>query len=291
MELKNVTREIITPEIAKQYLGMNEGNRVMRKTAVAAYADDMKSGRWNDSPDIMTPIMFSREGRLIDGQHRLAAVVQSGVSVVMYVRKNCDDSVYKYLDAGVKRSAADQIDSASAKLVAALAIRAVATRDGNSPLASCLNGVMNQQNGTHRVTRQQIIEFCEQENGNAVLTHFAHDGRNMKKSVAVGSPTTYSYFLWLETWLGRGEDLDNFKADFISLAPESRTIAACKATLQRAGLTTSAQAISLKWTLGNLLYAYDHYIAGDDTTSFNRAQAALATYDKLIAKKRKELRE
>lgn len=77
MELK---REIITPELAKKYLGGNEGNRKIRPQVVAAYMADMLNGNWNDSPDIVTPIMISREGRLIDGQHRLTAVSMTGLS-------------------------------------------------------------------------------------------------------------------------------------------------------------------------------------------------------------------
>ncbi len=139
-EQMTLVREIITPEKAKEYLGGNEGNRRLRPTAVAAYAADMASGRWNDSPDIVTPIMISHEGRLIDGQHRLTAVVKSGVSVCMYVAHNVDDGVYKYLDAGVKRSVADQIDCVNATLVAAIATRAFATEYGDAPLASIING-------------------------------------------------------------------------------------------------------------------------------------------------------
>lgn len=282
MEIKNLKREVITPELAEKYLGMNEGNRVVRKTVVPAYAADMLAGRWNDSPDIMTPIMISREGRLIDGQHRLLAVKKSGKPVAMWVQTECDDSVYKWLDAGTKRSAADQIDTASAKMVTAIASRSVATVEGSGGLSTILNGGMG---GEMRVTRQQIIDYAEGKSDWLVMC--AQDGRKMRKATSVGAPTVYGYFIWLMKWLGKDTFLDDFIADFCLSVSNSKTIIVCKSTMQRAALSDKGT-VSSKWVLGTLLCAYDHYCEADDVTIISKSAQYIAKYERLINKARKE---
>lgn len=70
---------LITPEIAKKMLESNNNlNRKISMTTVNAYADDMRNGKWIDNN---IPITFCTDtNNIADGQHRLAAVVESGVS-------------------------------------------------------------------------------------------------------------------------------------------------------------------------------------------------------------------
>jgi hypothetical protein len=49
------------------------------------------------------PIAFDALGRLIDGQHRLAAVVQSGVTVQMWVITGADPETFGVVDTGLAR--------------------------------------------------------------------------------------------------------------------------------------------------------------------------------------------
>lgn len=289
MNLDNLTREVITPEVAKTYLGMNEGNRKLRKTVVLAYAADMKSGNWNDSPDIMNPIMISREGRLLDGQHRLAAVVNSGVSVVMYVAHDCDDAVFKYLDAGLKRSAGDQLGCVDANLISGIGKRAYCIERGDVPLVSSLGGiVLNSEHGSVTVTRAQTIKYCEEHL--EALTSIAQTARAIKKAIGTGTPSTYGTFLWLIEWLERDELLAEFVNDICIIAPQSKTVVAAKATIQRVGMDKSTT-VTDKWLMGTLLCAYDHYCAADDSVMFNKSTRYLGIYNSLVQKKRKRERE
>lgn len=74
--------ELITPDIAREYLTHNKINRNLRKYAVKNYARDMKNGEWQLTPQ---GISFYENGDLADGQHRLEAVVMAGVPVEFYV--------------------------------------------------------------------------------------------------------------------------------------------------------------------------------------------------------------
>lgn len=73
----------VTPEIAHYWLTHNfENNRSVNTRAVRKYSEDMANGDWVLSPQ---PITFAPDGTLIDGQHRLHAVIRSGVTVTFIV--------------------------------------------------------------------------------------------------------------------------------------------------------------------------------------------------------------
>lgn len=76
--------ELITPEIAADYLRANARNRTISNATVNSYANDMARGLWQESPE---PISFYEDGALRDGQHRLSAIVASGVPVTMVVAR------------------------------------------------------------------------------------------------------------------------------------------------------------------------------------------------------------
>jgi len=93
-------RILITPALAKHFLEKNVSNyRTKQETIVTKYSKDMENDLWETNG---SPIVFSKEGILLDGQHRLNAIVKSGKSVVMYVIFDADPS--SIFDAQHKRS-------------------------------------------------------------------------------------------------------------------------------------------------------------------------------------------
>lgn len=97
--------ERVTPSKAEHYLRSNTINRGMRPKRVKHYADQMTRGLWKVSPH---GIVFGKTGRLLDGQHRLKAVIDSGTPVNMVVFTDVEDSLYDVMDAGMPRSLADR---------------------------------------------------------------------------------------------------------------------------------------------------------------------------------------
>lgn len=74
---------IITPEIAQQYLALNiDHNRNLNQDRIIKYARDMRDGKWALNHQ---GIAFDVNGRLVDGQHRLHAIITAGVPVAMMV--------------------------------------------------------------------------------------------------------------------------------------------------------------------------------------------------------------
>lgn len=93
----------VTPELAREYLKHNESNRSLRRTRILQYAHDMKEGKWNLTGQGIT---FGKDGNLLDGQHRLHAVVFANVPVDFLVVTDAD--VVATYDCGLTRSIVDR---------------------------------------------------------------------------------------------------------------------------------------------------------------------------------------
>lgn len=94
----------ITPTLAVELLSRNETNRPIRKYVVEAYAKEMKAGTWNLTGQGIT---VGSNGQLLDGQHRLCAIIEADVSIPMLVVTDAD--VVATYDAGLRRSLHDQV--------------------------------------------------------------------------------------------------------------------------------------------------------------------------------------
>lgn len=97
---------LIDPEMAAQFLDLNMPNRSISPKTVKKYVDDINNGTWRRSPQ---PICFDTNGKLIDGQHRLTAIVLSGKAQPMVVMRNCPIECTCHLDSGRARSVVDRI--------------------------------------------------------------------------------------------------------------------------------------------------------------------------------------
>lgn len=99
----------VTPELAERWLKLNSRNRKIRKTDVDRYKRDMRGGKWHLDG---SPIRFSPDGYLLDGQHRLTAIAETGVTIPMLVVRGVDSEAQSVMDTGRRRSAADALDIA-----------------------------------------------------------------------------------------------------------------------------------------------------------------------------------
>jgi hypothetical protein len=96
----------VTPDLARSWLAANTGNRYKRVNHIRSLAADMTAGRWRVTHQ---GIAFSSKGRLIDGQHRLEAILASGFPVWLTVFTGLDDDMFGALDRGARRSVRDEL--------------------------------------------------------------------------------------------------------------------------------------------------------------------------------------
>jgi len=90
----------VTPEMAKTWLENNLVNRPLIQRNVEALVWDLKNGKWKITHQ---GIAFNRDLLLVDGRHRLNAVVIFGIAAPMRVTYNFDCEYAAPIDTGCMR--------------------------------------------------------------------------------------------------------------------------------------------------------------------------------------------
>ena len=140
--------ELITPQIAEQYLAKNSNNyRRLYKATVDQYASEMINGEWIFNGEA---IKFNKSGKLVDGQHRLSAIVKSGCSVPMVVITDVNDDVNTF-DIGKTRSVSD--------IASANGLDYFCTNTTTVGAVGFLLGC----NGTYKTPKQTMVSFVTKE--------------------------------------------------------------------------------------------------------------------------------
>lgn len=106
--------ERITPELADEWLSehferiatLKYKQRKLYRSVASRYAHDMRNKLWLESPD---PIIFDSNGDLADGQHRLLAIKESGVTLEMTVTRGWAPEVINAIDRGRNRTVCDSL--------------------------------------------------------------------------------------------------------------------------------------------------------------------------------------
>ena len=94
----------MTPALAEKILEANPLNRPLRSGRVERYAKSMREGRWRMNG---ATIVIAKGGDLLDGQHRLWAIIESQQTIDMLVVEGIDPDVFATIDTGRPRSAND----------------------------------------------------------------------------------------------------------------------------------------------------------------------------------------
>lgn len=96
----------ITPELAKKYLSKMSVNRPCSNRVVNSYADSILKDQWVLNGE---SIKFDLDGRLVDGQHRLNAVIFANKPMKTLVTYGISVEAFETLDQGKLRTNADII--------------------------------------------------------------------------------------------------------------------------------------------------------------------------------------
>lgn len=107
-DLPNIAADVvqITPEIAKRYLLQNINNRPLRRQYVSELASAMRREEWVLNGET---IKFAVNGNLLDGQHRLHAIIESRRTVPIIVVREVPNDAFSTIDMNRKRTVADAL--------------------------------------------------------------------------------------------------------------------------------------------------------------------------------------
>jgi len=142
----------VTPELAKLWLGLNPRNRPLAEANVLEYKKRMRNREWVLNGQAL---IFSSDGLLLDGQHRLAAVVRYGKPVKFDVRFGVDPTAFSTLDDGSRRKAAD-----------VLAIENIPNYSNAASAIGYINGLLMNTKSRHmsrhkRMSNQKVLEWYQ----------------------------------------------------------------------------------------------------------------------------------
>jgi hypothetical protein len=143
-EVKN-----ITPELARELLSSNTNNRNCNDSHVRFLSSEMIKGNWVFDGQ---PIRISSTNQLLDGQHRLTAIVKSNTIQKFLILHGIDDQAFKVMDTGKNRSASDSLHVngvINASEVAACARMIINHKLGRTSLES----------GTSKISNTDVIDW------------------------------------------------------------------------------------------------------------------------------------
>lgn len=135
----------ITPEIAAGWLKkFNLSNRKILKSHVNAIARDIRNGHWmmNAQPITFNGDPFTGEALLLNGQHRLKAVIASGVSVEMMVATGVEKEAFMTYDTHSRHTHGKFVTQGDERVLAAAAKLQWREDNGKSPFDSVTPSAM-----------------------------------------------------------------------------------------------------------------------------------------------------
>lgn len=106
----------LTPELARILVAAMAHNRPVRQGRVDYYASLIESGEWTYTGE---GIILSTEGKMINGQHRCLAVIQTGITIEILVVTEIQPENWLRMDQGSSRMGSDMIEVPLRSTVAA----------------------------------------------------------------------------------------------------------------------------------------------------------------------------
>lgn len=177
----------ITPELAKKWLNLMAPNRTVSQSRVTQWAARLE--KFGKFPQTGDTIKFDISGRLVDGQHRLMAIIESGVTVRALVARNVPLEDVATIDTGKSRSHADVLE-----------IHGSAPNPRAGARAAMLlwffeRGVFNLNNQKRKPTQEECLEVYTRHSR---LAHFISLVKPITPAGIRGGPGTWGAMIY---WL------------------------------------------------------------------------------------------
>lgn len=204
----------------------NTRNRQLSNSYVKSYANTMKRGEWKDNGE---DIIFFSDGTLGNGAHRLNAIIQSGCSVRMGVKRGVEPDSFSSYDNGRNRTAGQLIQMQGIKnsnVAAAMAKFLHTFRSGRMTdiQLSGNNYISLSYNPGDKLTNSQIMDIFE-ENREQILSAINQTFYiNEVKRFPLSRSFVAALYIHLQYDLGYAyEDVDKFFRELVSYKSSANT--------------------------------------------------------------------
>lgn len=202
----------VTPALAEKWIGKNVRNRNVYARWVKELARMMSDGEWELNGEA---VKFSVAGDLLDGQHRLLAVIASGKTVPILVVRGLPAETQDLMDTGRARTAGNMLQIkgfSNSTSMAAAAKLILLHNDGERTAMS-----------SRKVSNRRINEFVS---GNSLLAFAVTRSLQVSKTFRMRPATisTAMYLLMQVDEVAAAEFFDRC-ADGVNLAARSPILA------------------------------------------------------------------
>lgn len=259
----------VTPKLAERWLTLNyDGQRRLKPDTVARYARDMAAGVWHG--DNGQSITFSADGWLVDGQHRLRAVIESGCEVEMLVVRSSQDAaqIMATIDVGDRREAKQLYHGLNATTVCAMAKTRLCLEYGDQSIRGCIRGELSLKNGRVSPTVAEVLDYIE-EHEDELQEDCRLARRAYAKNCSGATLRTCHNTISIARFCQLDGRLEDFCADFGAAMPRTETVAYLKRFLLNAK-SHRGQRLTMDVELDAMLRAYDAFREGRACKAYNR---------------------
>jgi hypothetical protein len=153
--------EVITPEDARWIQDASDTvtQRKLNPTHVHRLASAMKAGHWKLTHQA---IALDGEGRLIDGQHRVAAIIEANMDVEMVVARGVDAGAFHVIDTGRTRNSANalQIAGIASAVVVSSAVKMFLKYEATKGTKRLWSNTL-----TAEITNEDVVTYATKPEG------------------------------------------------------------------------------------------------------------------------------
>lgn len=146
----------VTSVMARKFLEKNTMNRPLNQNNLEAIIKEMSNNNFQLTGE---SIKIAKDGTLLDGQHRLEAILHTGKPCKMFLIEGLENDAFKYMDTGRPRQASDVLaieGFKNATKLAAIAKFCIGYQKDKT-FNSAVRG--NANKGKTRITNAEVSEF------------------------------------------------------------------------------------------------------------------------------------
>lgn len=257
----------ITPSVAENYLKFNDKNRKPSERHVKFLSNQMKDGFFIENGET---IVFDTKGQLKDGQHRLLAIVKSGMSYHIPVVRGVEPKSMATFDTGKNRTAADVLTINGFKYGAAISSF---SQSVNKFLHnSRKSGRSYAANRFESLTNQQVLDYCTENYDwikDLVKTSILLSDKSKPRVLTSSQIALISYIIGGET---PSDKVYSFIKNLIGIIRSENTATSYIYT-KLYNSKVNKEPLNFYWVLGMTIKSWNYYIDGNPAVKYFKFSA------------------
>jgi hypothetical protein len=244
--------------LAQELLDRNTHNRNIRDYMVELFARDMAAGRWQMNGET---IKVSKTGVLLDGQHRLLAVVYAykelGLTepIWIYTISEVEDPAQQSMDAGIRRGTHE--------------VLALAGYTNSTVVSAAAKQVMQMERGTlfdrstggHKMSNNDVLDWL---NGHPAFAIFVEEWTWRARQTRVPGGPCVAALWWL--WNIDDKGTEQFLEQWVTLEnlPAKSPVLALNRVVS--DVRTRKRRMTAATWIGMIFQAWNHWVTGGSVT-------------------------